>query len=107
MGRGLPPLVQTVKKALRRSFAPAGAKQNEIVFPAACTWEKHFARSKRRIVRHRRAAEAQSEAIPFSKKRLRRFFEKGRVSLPLFSDVRMGAELPGLGLNGQIGRAHV
>ena len=37
-------------------------------FPAACTWEKHFTRSERRIVRHRRAAEALSEAVPFLKK---------------------------------------
>ena len=53
-------LPQTVKKALRRSLPSAGGKYNPIVFPAACTWEKHFARSERRIVRpraHNRGAE--------------------------------------------------
>ena len=36
------------QKALRRSLPPAGGKEILIVFPAACTWEKLFARSERR-----------------------------------------------------------
>ncbi len=69
---------QTVKKALCKSLPSAGGKYNSIVFPAACTWEKHFARSERRIVRHERTTEAQSEAKPFSKKWLRHFFDTQR-----------------------------
>src|SRR5699024_3511486 len=45
------------------------AEENQIVFPAACTSEKHFARSERRIVRHGRMTEAQSAARPFWRKR--------------------------------------
>src|SRR5699024_5397181 len=40
---------------------------------AACTSEKHFARSERRIVRHRRTTEAQSAARPLWRKRRQPF----------------------------------
>ena len=43
----------------RRSLPSAGGKYNPIVFPAACTWEKHFARSERRFVRHGRTTGSQ------------------------------------------------
>lgn len=41
----MPPGPQFVKEALRRSFTPAGAKQNEIVFPAACTRKNSLRRA--------------------------------------------------------------
>ena len=39
---------QRVKKSLAEFRRPQAAEENEIVFPAACTAEKHFARSERR-----------------------------------------------------------
>ena len=39
------------KKSLAEFRAAHGAKSSEIVFPAACTSEKHFARSERRVAR--------------------------------------------------------
>jgi len=51
-----------LQESLAEFRAAHGAKSNEIVFPAACTSEKHSARSERRIARRRRATEAQSGA---------------------------------------------
>ena len=56
------------QKALRRSLPPAGGKEILIVFPAACTWEKLFARSERRIVCRRQTTEAQSGAMLIQKR---------------------------------------
>ena len=63
------------QKALRRSLPPAGGKEILIVFPAACTWEKHSARSERRIVCRRQTTEAQSGAKTPSKKMQSIFFD--------------------------------
>ena len=57
----------SVSKSLAEFRRPEAAEENQIVFPAACTSEKHFARSERRIVRHRRTTEAQSGARPLEK----------------------------------------
>ena len=61
------------RKSLAEFRRPKAAKENKIVFPAACTSEKHFARSERRIVRHRRTTEAQSAARPLWRKRRQPF----------------------------------
>ena len=83
----------TVKKALRRSFAPAGAKYRTIVFPAACAWEKPLARSERRIVCRRQTTEAKSEANPPQKSGYAAFLTRRRgaaKSLRCVSSCRYG-----------------
>ena len=81
-----PPLTQRGLFSLLKSLAefrrPETAKRNQIVFPAACTSEKHFSRSERRIVRFQRTTKAQSAALFSSKKWQGHFFDtqkrKGR-----------------------------
>src|SRR5699024_11599519 len=76
----------SVAKSLAEFRRPQAAEENQIVFPAACTSEKHSARSERRIVRHRRTTEAQSAANPLWRKRRQPFstVSSGPVKGPLF-----------------------
>ena len=56
------------QKSPPQEFAARRRQRNLIVFPAACTWEKLFARSERRIVCRRQTTEAQNEAMLIQKR---------------------------------------
>ena len=67
-------------KSLAEFRRPQAAEENEIVFPAACTSEKHFARSERR--RTRQGPRRRAERILLLAEKALAFFDSLKKAAP-------------------------